>query len=108
MEEQDAQTVAKDFYGCMEKIFKNDNSLSLLLVKEGDHFTEYGIYKNMILFFDSTIEHKDGCLAAYSDEKGNNYLSAEKREDRFVGSLVISMKGYGHGNDRTQESLCNC
>ena len=107
MRNQEGLKVEEDFFSCMEKIFNGDKTLTVLMSDDGNHFTDYGIIENMILFFDSTMKHEAGCLACYSDIYGNNYLSAEKSNDKYVGLLIMSMKGHGRSNDRTQKSVCN-
>lgn len=107
MENREGTEVEKGFYSCMEKLFMGDESLTVLMSDNGNHFTEYGIYENMILFFDRTKEHNEGCLAAYCDAKGDNYLSLEKQNDRYIGLLIMSMKGYGCSDAAKEKSICN-
>lgn len=101
------EKIENEYFSCMGRIFCGDENLMALIADNGNHFTEYGIYENMILFFDKSREFEKGCLAGYTAPDGRNYLSAQKQQDPYIGMLILSIKVHGCEDYAEKKSICN-
>ena len=78
--------------GCSEDIviFRADG---------GNHFTDYGIYEGMFLFFDRKKRFKKGRLSCYINTAGDDrpkYRVSDKNIDGYkhLGRLVLTLRNY--------------
>lgn len=78
--------------GCSEDIviFRADG---------GNHFTDYGIYEGMFLFFDIKKRFKKGSLSCYINTAGDErpkYKVSDKSITgyRHFGRLVLTLRNY--------------
>lgn len=78
--------------GCSEDIviFRADG---------GNHFTDYGIYEGMFLFFDRKKNFKKGRLSCYTNTTGDDrpkYKVSDKDIDGYehFGRLVLTLRNY--------------
>lgn len=78
--------------GCSEDIviFRADG---------GNHFTDYGIYEEMFLFFDRKKCFKKGRLSCYINTAGDDrpkYKVSDKNIDGYkhLGRLVLTLRNY--------------
>lgn len=76
--------------GCSEDIviFRADG---------GNHFTDYGIYEGMFLFFDRKKRFKKGRLSCYINTAGDDrpkYRVSDKNIDGYkhLGRLVLTLR----------------
>ena len=75
------------------------NDIIIFRADGGNHFTHYGIYEGMFLFFDVSKDFKDGRLSCYLNNSGDDrpkFKVSDKPLDgyRHLGRLVASMKNY--------------
>ena len=65
----------------------------------GNHFTDYGIYEGMFLFFDRKKRFKKGRLSCYINTAGDDrpkYRGSDKNIDGYkhLGRLVLTLRNY--------------
>ena len=78
--------------GCSER-------LVALIADDGNHFTDYGIYEGMFLFFDTEKPFLKGRLSCYVNEQDNDqpmYKLSDRDIDgyRHFGRLVMIIRNY--------------
>lgn len=75
------------------------DNLIVFTADGGNHFTKYGIFEGMLLFFDLEKDFKNGWLSCFS-KKGENDRLQYKVSDKplpgysHLGRLVMSMRNY--------------
>lgn len=65
----------------------------------GNHFTDYGIYEGMFLFFDMNKDFKEGRLSCYINKRDGDspkYKVSDKSIEgyRHLGRLVLTVRNY--------------
>lgn len=65
----------------------------------GNHFTDYGIYEGMFLFFDMNKDFKEGRLSCYINKRDDDrpkYKVSDKSIEgyRHLGRLVLTVRNY--------------
>ena len=83
-----------------EQLLKGcSDSVVAFVADDGNHFTDYGIFEGMILFFDTKKSFEKGRLSCYVNEQDNDqpkYKVSDKDMDgyRHYGRLVMMMRSY--------------
>lgn len=88
-------------YVAMPDIFMNgcSNNIAVFQADGGNHFTDYGIYEGMFLFFDTQKDFLNGRLSCYENTK-NDGLPKYKVSDKAIegykhfGRLVLTLRNY--------------
>ena len=75
------------------------NDIIIFRADDGNHFTHYGIYEGMFLFFDVSKDFKDGRLSCYLNDTSDGrpkFRVSDKPLDGYchLGRLVATMKNY--------------
>jgi len=75
------------------------NDIIIFRADGGNHFTNYGIYEGMFLFFDVSKDFQEGRLSCYLNDTGDSrpkFKVSDKPLDGYhhLGRLVASMKNY--------------
>lgn len=75
------------------------NDIIIFRADGGNHFTHYGIYEGMFLFFDVSKNYQEGRLSCYLNNTGDNrpkFKVSDKplRGYQHLGRLVASMRNY--------------
>ena len=75
------------------------NDIIIFRADGGNHFTHYGIYEGLFLFFDVCKDFQEGRLSCYLNDTGDGrpkFKVSDKPLDgyRHLGRLVASMKNY--------------
>lgn len=82
---------------CMLKEISKDTFA--LQADDGNHFTQYGIYEGMFLFFDPKKQFKKGQLSCYENIKVGAIPRFKLSDDllegyRHCGRLVMTIRNY--------------
>ena len=83
-----------------EQLLKGcSDSVVAFVADDGNHFTDYGIFEGMILFFDTKKSFEKGRLSCYVNEQDNDqpkYKVSDKDMDGYshYGRLVMMMRSY--------------
>jgi len=73
--------------------------MAIFIANGGNHFTDYGIYEGMFLFFDLNKPFLKGRLSCYinkNDDEKPKYKVSDKDIDGYehLGRLVVTMRNY--------------
>ena len=88
-------------YIVMPEVFMRgcSNNLAIFTADGGNHFTDYGIFEGMFLFFDTEKPFKQGCLSCFENELKNDnppYKVSDTPLDGYkhFGRLVVTIRNY--------------
>ena len=75
------------------------NNTVIFTADGGNHFTDYGIYEGMFLFFDldkSFLEGRLSCFKNEQDDSNPKYRVSHKPLDGYshLGRLVMTLRNY--------------
>ena len=75
------------------------DDMAIFIADGGNHFTDYGIYEGMFLFFDLNKPFLKGRLSCYinkNDDEKPKYRVSDKDIDGYehLGRLVVIMRNY--------------
>ena len=75
------------------------NDIIIFRADGGNHFTHYGIYEGMFLFFDVSKNYQEGRLSCYLNNTGDNRPKFKVSDKplagyQHLGRLVASMRNY--------------
>lgn len=75
------------------------NDIIIFRADGGNHFTNYGIYEGMFLFFDVSKDFQEGRFSCYLNNSSDDrpkFKVSDKPLDRYrhFGRLVASMRNY--------------
>lgn len=75
------------------------NDIIIFRADGGNHFTHYGIYEGMFLFFDVSKNYQEGRLSCYLNNTGDSHPKFKVSDKplagyQHLGRLVASMRNY--------------
>lgn len=96
IDESDVQAYVR-MPDCLIKGCSDD--MAIFIADGGNHFTDYGIYEGMFLFFDLNKPFLKGRLSCYinkNDDEKPKYRVSDKDIDGYehLGRLVVTMRNY--------------
>lgn len=96
IDESDVQAYVR-MPDCLIKGCSDD--MAIFITDGGNHFTDYGIYEGMFLFFDLNKPFLKGRLSCYinkNDDEKPKYKVSDKDIDGYehLGRLVVTMRNY--------------
>ena len=96
IDESDVQAYVR-MPDCLIKGCSDD--MAIFIADGGNHFTDYGIYEGMFLFFDRKKRFKKGSLSCYINTAGGDrpkYRVSDKNIDGYkhLGRLVLTLRNY--------------
>ena len=96
IDESDVQAYVR-MPDCLIKGCSDD--MAIFIADGGNHFTDYGIYEGMFLFFDRKKRFKKGRLSCYINTAGDErpkYKVSDKSITgyRHFGRLVLTLRNY--------------
>ena len=95
LDEADVQ----EYVNLPKNLFSNCGDKTIIFIADnGNHFTHYGIYEGMLLFFDTERPFKENHLSCFINEQNEEpkFKLSDTPIDgyRHLGRLIYSLKNY--------------